>query len=168
MPPEPPLRSTSGTATGASPRETLVAKTATLRGSAPATALADCSEVRQTTVTRSLAWVAASGVLGGLATLMRPDWLLFVPFVAVAGLFLTRHRVKHLLASDRHVAGSGRGDGAVVVAKSAGGVRVFPTTLQVGASLYDGLNPRANGESDMWFVPQFAADQRQRAGKEGV
>ncbi len=36
-----------------------------------------------------------------------------------------------------------------------------PTTLQVGASLYDGLNPRATGASDMSFVPEFVALEQQ-------
>lgn len=41
-----------------------------------------------------------------------------------------------------------------------------PTTLQTGASLYDGWNPQATGASDMWYVPHFQ-EMEHRAEEEG-
>jgi hypothetical protein len=44
--------------------------------------------------------------------------------------------------------------------------RFVATTLQLGASLYDGWNPDATGASDMRFVDEFVAEQK-RADAEG-
>ncbi|WP_435017402.1 ArnT family glycosyltransferase [Tundrisphaera sp. TA3] len=99
-----------------------------------------------------------AAILGGLAmgaaVLARPSWLLFVPAVLAAW-----------------VIGAGRGRrgaalrGSLLVALAMAAlmapwwVRVYrihgrfvPTALWVGASLYDGVGPQANGESDMAFV----------------
>lgn len=105
-------------------------------------------------------WALGGGVAGGLATLMRPSWLLFVPFVGVVGWPLARCWARH----GRIVAGMLLG---TIVVLSPWWIRNYrvagrwvPTTLQVGASLYDGLNPQASGASDMRFVPDFVAAQQ--------
>lgn len=119
-------------------------------------------------------WAALAGVAGGLATLARPSWLLFTPVVAVGYLALSRGRARHAAV------------GAVMLAALAMTMvpwwvrnyravgQFVPTTLQVGASLYDGWNPRATGASDMAFAAEFYQAQkaddvaagRERAGFE--
>jgi len=108
----------------------------------------------------TMGWSFASGIAGGLAVLMRPSWLLFLPFAALIGFAAVRDTRKHAVvclvmliglcltllpwwARNYRVAG-----------------RFVPTTLQVGASLYDGISPMASGASDMRFVGQFVAEQR--------
>ena len=105
---------------------------------------------------RPTAIAVGIGTLMAAAVLARPSWLLFVPAVLLAW-----------------VVGAGRGHrgaavrGAAVVALAFAAtmapwwVRVYrihgrfvPTALWVGASLYDGVGPQANGESDMRFVDE--------------
>lgn len=104
---------------------------------------------------RTLQFAALSGMAFGLAILMRPSWLMFPFFAAPIGLIFYADRQRQLLSYAV----------AAVVAVAvlmpwwvrnyvvAG--KFVPTTLQVGASLYDGISPMATGASDMRYVPQF-------------
>jgi 4-amino-4-deoxy-L-arabinose transferase-like glycosyltransferase len=102
----------------------------------------------------SLAYALGTGCIAGVATLMRPSWLLFVPLVllcqTVCGAWRQR---RHWYSSGFMLVGL-----CLVLAPwwwrnflVTG--RFVPTTLQVGASLYDGLHAEATGGSDMSFVP---------------
>ena len=100
------------------------------------------------------AWEA--GLWSGLAALTRPSWLLFV-LVASALLWLDRRipaRRRAILCTGTLV-----GLSLIMAPWWVRNVRVtghlVPTTLQVGASLYDGWNPEANGGSDMAFAETF-------------
>ncbi len=109
----------------------------------------------------------AAGFAAGLATLMRPSWLLFVPLAIGISI----------LAPGKGVTGAKRSGApkrparlrqawitvamlaALAVTMAPWWIRnaritghFVPTTLQVGASLYDGLSPSATGASDMEFV----------------
>lgn len=109
----------------------------------------------------SLGLGLGGGVAGGLATLCRPSWLLFVPFSVACSLLICKERRWQVAVAGMLLAGQ------VVVLlpwwvrnwQVAG--RFVPTSLQVGASLYDGLSPMATGASDMRFVPKFREEQRQ-------
>lgn len=101
---------------------------------------------------RFLVLSAAAGIVAGLAVLTRPSWLLFTPFAIVVAMCFGPRRLRQL------------GLGAVMLTTFA--LAMFPwwlrnaivtgtfvpTTSQVGASLYDGLNPQATGASEMSFV----------------
>ena len=101
--------------------------------------------------TRAVALSVSTGVMIAVATYVRPSWLLAAPiFSAVAVLFADNRRQAFVR-------------GLVIVAATL--VVLMPwavrnhsvsghwvlTTLWVGPSLYDGLNPHATGDSNMEF-----------------
>lgn len=109
---------------------------------------------------RAIGLATLAGVLAGLATLMRPSWLLFTPFALILTLVLPEARRRHRVLAIPLLLGL-----AVVMSpwwwrNYQITHRLVLTTLQVGASLYDGLSPQATGASDMRFVPEFQAAQR--------
>lgn len=136
---------------------------------------------------RRVFWSLAAGIAAGAATLMRPSWLLFTPFAVGIGIavgaiadwrsdrrplasgylaerFEDRLFVRHLGIAVFMMLG-------LVVAMLPWWIRnasvtghFVPTTLQVGASLYDGLNPEATGASNMDFVPRLEAEHRRAVG----
>ncbi len=102
-----------------------------------------------------------TGIVGGLAILTRPSWLLFTPMVAVLGLGLTRRRLIYV----QTILWMGLG---ISIAMMPWWVRNYNvtgkfvlTTLQVGPSLYDSFHPGASGRSDegMNFMRRIEAEQ---------
>ncbi|MBW3597743.1 MAG: glycosyltransferase family 39 protein [Planctomycetes bacterium] len=94
-------------------------------------------------------WSLAGGVAAGAATLMRPSWLLFTPFALAIGLIGSRARMKHARLGIMMLAALAATMAPWWVRNYIVVGRFVPTTLQVGASLYDGLSPQATGASDM-------------------
>jgi 4-amino-4-deoxy-L-arabinose transferase-like glycosyltransferase len=128
---------------------------------------------RATDTKQMVAWALAGGVWAGLATLMRPSWLLFIPFAAAIGIALGPNRYKHLRIAAVMLAGLCVAMSPWWIRNAFVAGRFVPTSLQVGASLYDGLSPTANGASEMSFVRQFVAEQQTadaqpRASKTGL
>ncbi len=98
----------------------------------------------------------AVGIASGAAILVRPSWAMFVPIMLGYCLIALWHGRKRTTGVVR--------DGSLIVLglavvmapwwiRNAGLYgRFVPTALWMGASLYDGLNPRATGASDMSFL----------------
>lgn len=104
-----------------------------------------------------------TGLIGGLATLTRPSWLLFTPFMAVLGLLYPSYRKTHL----QIVLAIGLG---MCLAMTPWWIRNYQitgklvlTTLQVGPSLLDSFHPGATGGSDedMRFMRTIEQEQLQ-------
>ena len=118
--------------------------------------------------TRTFQWAAIAGVLGGLATLMRPSWLLFAPFALIIGLTLGPDRRRQALLGSILLATLAMTMFPWWVRNYRIAGRFVPTTLQVGASLYDGISPDATGASDMRFVAPLVAEQRAADARDGA
>jgi 4-amino-4-deoxy-L-arabinose transferase-like glycosyltransferase len=104
-------------------------------------------------------WAIGTGAASGAAVLVRPSWILFVPLMIAAWLVASasaRDRGR-LLAAVRGAVLVSVGFVVVMAPWWVRNARIYgrfvPTALWTGASLYDGLNPRATGASDMdWFL----------------
>jgi 4-amino-4-deoxy-L-arabinose transferase-like glycosyltransferase len=110
---------------------------------------------------RRAAWSLLGGVAAGLATLMRPSWLLFVPFALAIGLAFGPQRFKQAWIGGWMMAGLCLAMLPWWVRNYGVTGRFVPTSLQVGASLYDGLSPIADGSSNMVFVEPGVKELRQ-------
>ncbi len=101
-----------------------------------------------------------AGLSAGAAALVRPSWLLFTPFAIVVGLLVVKAKRRQLGIGAAVLVG-------LTLAMTPWWIRnarvtghFIPTTLQVGASLYDGLSPTATGASNMDFVERFTKAER--------
>lgn len=120
------------------------------------------------TRSKQFGWLFAAGLFSGLTTLVRPSWLLFAPFAIIVGLLLAKDRKQQLLSAGPVLLG-------VCIVMLPWWVRnhqvvgrFVPTTLQVGASLYDGLNEQATGASNMDFVATMTAAEQERGRQHGL
>jgi 4-amino-4-deoxy-L-arabinose transferase-like glycosyltransferase len=114
---------------------------------------------------RWLTFAGLGGCASGLANLVRPSWILFTPMIALLALLFVRSQRRHLIIAIVMLL-------TTSITMAPWWIRNYqvtgafvPTTLEIGASLYDGLNPRANGDSDMWFVDEFRTRHEQGHGE---
>lgn len=110
----------------------------------------------------AMAFGVAAGGVAGLATLARPSWLLFVPFLFAIGVAIGPRRSRHATIFAATVMGLAMTMSPWWVRNASITGEFVLTTLQVGPSLYDGLHAGASGGSDegMDFMSRFAAEQR--------
>lgn len=122
----------------------------------------------------SLNRIAGLGVLAGLAATVacyvRPSWLLFPPaagaWLVLSAWWKSRSSAVSFSWLKASVAGMALLAGMVVGLAPwtyrnyvVSGGHFVPTTLWMGPSLYDGLNPTANGDSHMEFLQHDALYQ---------
>ncbi len=101
---------------------------------------------------RSIGMALSAGLLAGLATLVRPTWLLVAPAFSLVYVFTAPQPRQRFLLAVVLIAGLALALAPWTIRNYRVTGHFIPTTLWVGPSLYDGLSPQATGESDMWFV----------------
>ncbi len=104
---------------------------------------------------RRLCWGLAAGIASGLAILMRPSWLMFVPFALVIGVAVCPARLRQLAIGAEIVISTSLMMARWWIRNWGVTGHVVLTTLQVGPSFYDGLNPQADGSSNMRIIEAF-------------
>ncbi len=119
---------------------------------------------------KALGWGFAAGLAAAAATLVRPSWLLFTPFAAALGAVCASSplRGRQLVLGGAALVGLAVGMSPWWIRNARVYGAFVPTSLQVGASLYDGLSPEADGASEMSFVPRFTAAQRAADAEAGL
>ena len=115
----------------------------------------------------ALALAGGAGLIAAAASLTRPSWLLFTPVAAIALTLLDRNR-HMLLVGAMVIAGLIVGMAPWWIRNTKVTGHFVPTTLQVGASLYDGLSPQADGSSNLQPAADFEARQRKQMDRENV
>ncbi|NLX96145.1 MAG: glycosyltransferase family 39 protein [Rhodopirellula sp.] len=118
------------------------------------------SALQSASMKRSGVFAFSAGLVGGMATLVRPSWLLFTPFAVAAGLLFAEPRRRNLAIGVLALLGVAAAMAPWWIRNAQLTGHFVATSLQVGASLYDGLNPRATGASDMEFVGSFVKEER--------
>jgi 4-amino-4-deoxy-L-arabinose transferase-like glycosyltransferase len=98
----------------------------------------------------------ATGAACGAAVLVRPSCLLLVPAILTIWIVAKARQRDRSTAALRNAFLCVVGIGVVMGPWIARNARVYgtfvPTSLWLGASLYDGINPGATGASDMAFL----------------
>ena len=129
---------------------------------------------------RIVGWSLVAGAASGLATLMRPSWLLFIPFASLIGIVASIGQWNAIEgipfgAWRRHCIIGGFMLVGLCLTMTPWWIRNYrvagrfvPTSLQIGASLYDGLSPIATGASNMNFVGEFVAARRTADAQPGA
>jgi 4-amino-4-deoxy-L-arabinose transferase-like glycosyltransferase len=98
-------------------------------------------------------WMAiVTGVLMGLATYMRPTWILVAPGIGLLFILFGKPPLRQRwIVATGLVAGLAITLAPWTIRNAFVTGHIVPTTLWVGPSLYDGLNPEAMGDSNMEF-----------------
>ena len=128
----------------------------------------------QRTASSSIWLAALAGIIFATACYVRPSWILAIPLCAALLVLLSKDRKRAAIQAVAIVTTFIAAWTPWVIRNHQATGQFVVTTLWVGPSLYDGLNPEANGDSNMTFferenvmatISEYEMDQhyRQRA-----